>query len=122
MRYVAVLVVLLLLASPVLAVDLLFSWNQTNINEVDGWNIYYTTISGSYIPTDVINVSTVCTDPDGDLDFSCSFAATLPDVPEYYFQYTSFNQWGESVPSAETYFQVQGTPPPPPTATSVQFN
>ena len=115
MRSVVVLAALLLLASPVLAVDLRFNWTQTDITNVDGWSIYWTTTSGTYVPTDVIPVTTSCVDPDTDGIWDCSFDS-IGDLADgdYYFVLTSFNVWGESGQSPETTFLFTGVAPPTP--------
>ena len=115
MRFAVVLALLLLLASPVLAVDLRFNWTQTNMANVDGWYIYWATTSGTYVPTDVIPVATACVDPDADGVFDCSFDS-IGDLSDgdYFFVLTSFNIYGESGQSAETSFSFQGIAPPPP--------
>ena len=121
MRILVCLALLLLLATPAMAVDLRFDWVQDRVLEVTGWNIYWTTTSGSYTPTDLIVVATSCTDLDSDDVWDCSFDSVgdLPDG-DYFFVLTAFNQYGESGQSPEIAFLFQGPPPADPRSFGVQ--
>ena len=106
--------ILILLTTPVMAADVSALWDQTGIENVDGWYIYYADTSGAYVPGQRIDASAaVCVDPEADGTWECSFTDTYPNFQRLFAVVASYNGFGESA-GVEAYIDLASPPTPGP--------
>lgn len=108
-RIFVVFLVLLFFAVPVLAKDLQVSWNyETGLENVTGFKIYMSTVSGQYTADDIIATVDYNT---GEATYTTG--ATVDGVNEtvtdYYFVGTAYNDEQESDYSNEVVYHMLGS-------------